>query len=143
MEAIQKVFDTYASARVAGDASLWLSIWDEEGIQMSPGTRARGKDVLKMVIPPSFIPGSVLSFTIDMDEIAVLGEFAFAHGHYVSDRIVNGAPVRVDGKFLTILRRQVHGENDRYQPLFNTYSGVLGTLDLYAQSSPWKQAMDR
>jgi uncharacterized protein (TIGR02246 family) len=120
MEAIQKVFDTYASARVAGDASLWLSIWDEEGIQMSPGIRARGKDVLKMVIPPSFIPGSVLSFTIDMDEIAVLGEFAFAHGHYVSDRIVDGAAVRIDGKFLTILRRQADGAWKIYRDCSNS-----------------------
>ena len=120
MEAIQKVFDTYASARVASEASLWLSIWDEEGIQMSPGTRARGKDVLKKVVPPSFIPGSVLSFIIDMDEITVLGELAYAHGHYVSDRIVNGAPVRVDGKFLTILRRKGDGDWKIYRDCSNS-----------------------
>ena len=55
-----------------------------------------------------------------MNEMTVAGDLAYARGQYVSDRIVNGAQVRVDGKFLTILRCQADGTWKMYRDCFNS-----------------------
>jgi uncharacterized protein (TIGR02246 family) len=120
MEAIEKIFRTYASARAAGDASLWLSLWDKDGIQMPPGAPARGKDVLTEVVTKSFRNDIVSTMNVCPVEITVAGDWAYSRGTYNSDRVVEGAPVRVEGKFLTILKRQPDGSWKIYRDCFNS-----------------------
>ena len=79
MREIQDVLDTYLAARVA------------------------------QVTPARFAAVPVNSAEIDTDDITVMGEYAFAHGHFLLERVVNGEPVRFDGKFLTILKQQADG----------------------------------
>jgi len=120
MEAIQEIWKTYSSARVAGDAGLWLSLWDEEGIQMPPGIPARGKAVLDEIVPKGFAAGGVSSMNIYPEEITVAGSWAYTRGTYDSDRVVEGKAVRVEGKFLTILKRQPDGSWKIYRDCFNS-----------------------
>jgi ketosteroid isomerase-like protein len=118
--AIREIWKTYSSARVAGDAALWLSLWDEEGIQMPPDIPARGKSVLDEVVPKGFAAGGVSSMNIYPEEINVAGGWAYSRGNYDSDRVVGGKVVRVEGKFLTILKRQPDGSWKIYRDCFNS-----------------------
>ncbi len=120
VEAIREIWKTYCSARVNADAELWLSLWDEEGIQLPPGSPARGKDVLDEVVPKGFVPGSVSSMNIHPEEITVAGNWAYSRGTYDSDRVVGGKEVRIEGKFLTIFRKQSDGSWKIYRDCFNS-----------------------
>ena len=119
-EAIREVWKTYSSARVAADAKLWLSLWDEQGIQMPPGIPARGKDVLDETVPKGFVPGSVSTMNIYPEEITIAGPWAYSRGTYESERIVEGKTARVEGKFLTILKKQSDGSWKIYRDCFNS-----------------------
>ena len=120
VEAIRVIWRIYSGARVAGDAEFWLSLWDEEGIQMPPGAPARSKEVLDKVVPGAFASGSVSSMNIYPEEINVVGSWAYTRGTYDSERVVEGKTVRVDGKFLTILKRQSDGTWRIYRDCFNS-----------------------
>ena len=120
VEAIREIWKTYSTARVAGDADVWLSLWDEGGIQMPPGAPARGKDVLDQIIPEGFAAGGVSSMNIYPEEVTVAGGWAYTRGTYDSERVVGGKAVRVDGKFLTILKRQPDGTWRIYRDCFNS-----------------------
>ena len=109
MQEIQQVLETYLEARVKGDADLWLSLWDDDGIQLFPGSRANGMDTLREVTPARFEAVPVNSARIDIDDITVAGDHAFAHGHFMVERVVDGSAVPFDGKFLTVLKRQADG----------------------------------
>ena len=106
MDAIRNIYRDYALAWETNDADLWLSIWDEAGTQMPPGIASRTKDELREIMPPRFVPNQVTSFVIELDELTVLGDFAFAKGHYTCDYTEEYAQPRTDGKFLSILKRQ-------------------------------------
>lgn len=117
--AIQEIWNTYSTARVAGDADTWLALWDEGGIQMPPGMPARGKAVLDEEVPKAFAPGQVSAMNIHPEEITVAGDWAYTRGVYDSDRVVDGKAVHIDGKFMTILKRQPDGAWKIYRDIFN------------------------
>ena len=109
MQEIQNVLDTYSEAWLAGDADLWLSIWDEDGVQLFPGIEARGMQVLREVIPARFEAVTVKSFELETADITVSEGYAIAHGSFLLERVVNGESETFDGKFLTVLKRQADG----------------------------------
>jgi len=117
--AIQALWKTYSAARVAGDATLWLSLYDENGIQMPPGVPARGKDVLNEIIPKAFSSGSVTAMSINPEEITLAGDWAYSRGTYYTESPKEGETVRLDGKFLTILKREADGSWKIYRDCFN------------------------
>ena len=87
---------------------------------MPPGIALRDKDVLREIMPPRFAPNMVTSFVIELDEINVLGDFAFARGRYTCDYTVEYAQPRTDGKFLSILKRQKDDSWKFYIDCFNS-----------------------
>ena len=87
---------------------------------MPPGRPAVGKDFLDDVVPKAFTPGSVLTMNIYPEEITVAGDWAYSRGTYNSDRVVEGEEVRIEGKFLTILKRQSDGSWKIYRDCFNS-----------------------
>ncbi len=109
MQEIQKALDKYLATRVAGDADAWLSNWDENGVQLFPGARASNKDVLRRTTRARFDAIPVNSSAIETDDITVVGDYAFAHGHFTLERVVDSIPVPFDGKFLTVLKKQSDG----------------------------------
>lgn len=119
LEPIERLYDIYAASRLASDAGLWLSIWDEEGIQMPPGMPARSKEVMNKTVPPSFRPGTVFTFDIYIEELVVTGPWAYVRGTYNLERLLNETRGRVEGKFLTILKRQATGTWKFYRDCFN------------------------
>ena len=110
-DAILKIWSTYTEARVAGDAETWLSLWDEEGVRLPPGAQA--------VDFATFAPGTAERFAkppasmeIKSEEIVVTDDWAFSRGNFT----VNEA---LEGKFLTIFRRQDDGSWRIYRDAFN------------------------
>lgn len=113
-KAILEIWSTYASAVVAGDADTWVALWDEGGIQMPPGVPAREYAVFAPDTPRRFEnPPSAME--INSEEIVVTDDWAYSRGNFS----VNNA---IEGKFLTILRRQDDGSWRIYRDSFSMNS---------------------
>ena len=120
--AIRDIWVKYAAARVAGDAEAWLALWDENGIKMSEGSPARDRKALDAGVPKSFAATPTSSMNINPEEIVVTGDWAYSRGTYDADRTVKGKDVHIDGKFLTILKRQADGSWKIYRDMSNSNS---------------------
>lgn len=110
-EAILKIWSTYTEARVSGDAETWLGLWDEEGMRLPPGAPA--------VDFATFAPGTAERFAnppssmvINSEEIVVTDDWAYSRGNFT----VNDA---LEGKFLTIFRKQDDGSWRIFRDAFN------------------------
>ena len=121
-EDIAAIWDAYEAARVAGDADAWLALWDEGGVQMPPGMQARGLDVLTVGVPKAFAAMPASAMEISPVETVVMGDWAFSRGTYTADLTSGGNAVHVDGKFMTIFRRQDDGSWKIYRDIFNSNS---------------------
>jgi ketosteroid isomerase-like protein len=110
--AILEIWSTYSAARVAGDAETWLGLWDENGIRMAPGAPAVDFATFSEAIPAAFANSQPPSMEIIADEVVIMGDWAFSRGNFT----VGDA---VDGKFLTVFRRQDDGTWRIYRDAFN------------------------
>ncbi|MGP6088950.1 YybH family protein [Antarctobacter jejuensis] len=117
--AIDAVWEAYETARVAGDADAWLALWDEGGVQMPPGMPARGKDVLTVGVPKAFAAMPASAMDISPVETVIMGDWAFSRGTYTAAITSGGNAVALDGKFMTIFRRQDDGAWLIYRDIFN------------------------
>lgn len=105
---INELWKEYAAAANAGDMERWIALWVDDGIQLAPGAARRvGKQKIRAEMQPLFDLFDT-EMAIYPDEIQVLGDQAYAHGLYefVMTPKEGGDRTRVQGKFLTILRRQ-------------------------------------
>lgn len=109
--AILEIWSTYSSSRVAGDAATWLNLWDKKGIRMPPGVPALDYKTFAPGTPERFAKPPA-SMEINAEEIVVTGDWAYSRGTFT----VNEA---VEGKFLSILRRQEDGSWRIYRDAFN------------------------
>jgi ketosteroid isomerase-like protein len=110
-DAILEIWSTYTEARVAGDAETWLSLWDEEGMRLPPGAPAVDFATFAPGTPERFAKPPA-SMEIKSEEIVVTNDWAFSRGNFT----VNDA---LEGKFLTIFRRQDDGSWRIYRDAFN------------------------
>ena len=120
--AINKIWESYSSSLNNGDIDSWLSLWTEDGVQMPPNEAAViGMDQLRQRNG-----GGMDLFVIDIEitneEVEVDGNLAFSRGHYVATfSPKDGAqPIPVDGKFMTILKRQTDGSWKIHRDIFNS-----------------------
>ena len=120
MQDVKKALDTYLETRVTGDADAWLANWDENGVQLFPGARASTMETMRAVTHARFNAVPVNGASIEVDDVTVVGEYAFAHGHFMIYRVVDGVEVPFDGKFLTVLKRQVDGTWKIYRDCSNS-----------------------
>lgn len=126
MEAVRDIYRKYALAWETGNADLLLSIWDEGGTQMPPGGPSLSKDDLRRILPPQIVQNMVSALNIELDELTILGDFAFARGRYTCDYTKEFALPREDGKFLSILKRQVDDTWKFHIDCFNSNSDPAG-----------------
>ncbi|MBT8476412.1 MAG: nuclear transport factor 2 family protein [Alphaproteobacteria bacterium] len=110
-QAILEIWSTYAESRVAGDAKTWLGLWDKEGIRLPPGAPAVDFTTFAPGTPERFA-NPPASMEISSEEVVITGDWAFSRGNFN----VNNA---VEGKFLTIFRRQEDGTWRIYRDAFN------------------------
>jgi hypothetical protein len=104
-EAVARIMEDYALAGTRGDAELRLSLWDSEGDlsvidRMGIDYRVRAN-----------FASTRMTMWITIEEICVSGDLAYAVGPYGSEQgpKAGGATTVVNGRYLTVLRRQTDG----------------------------------
>lgn len=120
-KAIAQVFDEYSGGLNAGDVDRWMSIWDDDGIQMPPHDPVfSGLEQIRKR-NTQYFEIYHWSMTMDIKEIQVVGDWAYGRGFYTATLTpkVPGDEVFIDGKFLTILKRQADGSWKIYRDCFN------------------------
>ncbi len=122
VEAINEIWNQYASAINTGDFDLWISLWEDDGIQMPPDAPAVfGKEQILVVNEKKFEPFEV-NVTINNDEVQIDGDLAFSRGTGTTSLTLKagGETVSMIGKYLTILRKQKDGSWKIYCDCFNS-----------------------
>jgi uncharacterized protein (TIGR02246 family) len=123
--AIKQIWVNYVSAVEKGDAAAWLAQWDKDGIQLRPDAPQRTKQELDAQVPAAFksrVDANDVKMMINPLEITVAGPWAYSRGLYTQDLTnkTSGVVTHVDGKFLTILRKQADGTWKIYRDCFNS-----------------------
>ena len=129
--AVVDVLARYSRSVAAGGAEAWIDLWDDGGIKMPPGAPAVvGKQAIGDGARVRFV-GRSARMTIDNKEVQVTGEWAFARGFYTATTTTAGEKRFVDGKYLTIFRRQADGSWKIYRDCYNSNVGVAseGSVD--------------
>jgi len=98
--AVQDIFDTYSTAMNAEDSDLYISLWDENGINMGPNAPA----------------------VVGIEEVQVAGDWGYARGTYsLSVTPKAGGETAFDnGKWLKIFKRQPDGSWKIFRNCFNS-----------------------
>jgi uncharacterized protein (TIGR02246 family) len=103
--------ETYVANMESGDVERYLSLWADDGIQLPPNApQVYGKSNIRKRVAQVF-DNFDASMSINTEEIVVVGNLGYTRGTYVLDLTpkAGGQPMHVDGKFLTIYRRQPDG----------------------------------
>ena len=121
--AVQDTLDKYSAAMNAEDSDLWISLWDENGIQMPPNAPAVvGKPAIEKGIRESYQALDWEKFTIRLEEVKVAGDWGFARGTCSASITpkAEGETAFIDFKYLTILKRQPDGSWKIFRDCFNS-----------------------
>ena len=121
--AVQDTFDKYSAAMNAEDSDVWILSWDENGIQMPPGAPAVvGKPAIEKMIRGVHQALDWEKFTIRLEEVQVGGDWGYARGTYSASITpkAGGETAFIDGKYLTILKRQPDGSWKIFRDCFNS-----------------------
>jgi ketosteroid isomerase-like protein len=120
--ALREAGDLYVKAVNSGDVDLYMDRWDAEGIRMTPdGPSVFGAAEIRKVVARGF-PTATREMTLTTEEVVVFGDIGYARGVYTT-RVTpkgGGAPSFVDGKFLTVYRRQADGSWKIYRDCYNS-----------------------
>jgi ketosteroid isomerase-like protein len=99
----------------------------DDGIQLPPGAPCRvGKELIRVEMQP-LLDLFDWQMAIQPDEVKVLGDQAYSYGlcEFVMTPKEGGNTIERNGKFLTILRRQIDGSWTIAIDCFN-YDAPLG-----------------
>jgi uncharacterized protein (TIGR02246 family) len=108
LEAIDSVRDAHAAALNAGDARAWAELFIDDGVQMVPNMPANiGRSAIE-TWSTGFLDMFGVEFALSVDEVRVLGEWAFETGSYtIGLHPKSGGPSMHDaGKYITIYQRK-------------------------------------
>ncbi|HUX21845.1 MAG TPA: nuclear transport factor 2 family protein [Spirochaetia bacterium] len=108
---VTRLFEEYSEAMISGDSEWWGGLWDEKAIRMPPNVPALfGVDAITECIERSFRKWR-WEFAVNTEEIKSLGDLAIARGSYLAtiSSFDGGEREFLDGKFLTVFRRQPDG----------------------------------
>ncbi|TVQ28862.1 MAG: nuclear transport factor 2 family protein [Spirochaetaceae bacterium] len=119
---IEAIFADYSAAANAEDTDAWIALWDVDGIQMPPGAPAVvGRDAIYQRVRPVHQMMDLEGFSITVEEVEAAGPWAYARGVYTVSMTpkAGGATNRINGKYLTVFRRQPDGSLRIYRDCFN------------------------
>ena len=100
LSAIDRVRDAHVAALNANDSGAWAAQFADDGVQMPPHAPA---NVGKAMIGPwshGLLSHFRVQFALSVDEVRVLGEWAFERGGYTIDLnpTAGGPPMRDSGQ---------------------------------------------
>jgi ketosteroid isomerase-like protein len=107
---------------ISGDMDRWITLWDENGVQMPPDTPMRiGRAAILEEMKRSLEGVSYDTFTINLDETTMDDRIGFSSGTFTYSfiRKTGGGRNHREGKYLTIFRRQPDGSFKIYRDCFN------------------------
>ena len=108
LKAINVVRDAHVAALNAGDARAWAAQFTDDAVQMPPNAPANVGGPKIASWSQAFLDQFRVHFALAVDEVRVLGEWAFERGSYtISLTSKAGGPSMKDiGKYLTIYQRK-------------------------------------
>lgn len=121
--AVQRIWDTYSAANVAGDTASYIDLCDENIIKMGPNRPALfGKAALEKRKRKGHKKWNYESQDIKIEETQVFGDYGFARGTYTATLTAKtgGKTRKVDGKYLTIFKRQADGSWKIFRDCYNS-----------------------
>jgi uncharacterized protein (TIGR02246 family) len=120
--AVNDIWARYASGLNSGDLDSWLSLWTDDGVQLPPGEPpVVGKDRIR-TRNRAVLDKFAFNMSITNEEVGAAGDWAFARGSYTATLTAKDGSqtVPVDGKYMTILKRQPDGSWRIYRDIFNS-----------------------
>jgi uncharacterized protein (TIGR02246 family) len=111
LRAIEAINQRDMQFALAGDKAMMMSQWADDIVLLPPaGPIMRGRAVIEEAFRGIEDP-RILSSVLDMQEVKVVGDFAFQWGtyDYTARPSAGGEVVRVSGKIMRILQRQPDG----------------------------------
>ena len=123
-EIVAQSLETYAECVSAGDAERWLALHEDEAYKMPQDMPMFTIESVREAQAKNMANAQaayVVTMDIDPMEIDVSGDIAYAMGTYTIDfdPRADAPPNYVDGKFLTLYRRQDDG---RWKIHLDSYS---------------------
>ncbi|MCB1183915.1 prolyl oligopeptidase family serine peptidase [bacterium] len=99
-----------AAAAAADRATVWAGWFAADGRQVVPGAVVSGRDAIVALMAPVFgAPGSGLAWAPDRAVAAGGGDLGWTSGRYVATHAGPDGPVRSEGRYVTVWRRQPDG----------------------------------
>lgn len=126
---IDRLRDIHVAALNAGDAAAWVACFTDDGVQMPPHA---GSNVGKTAVrgwSQGFLNLFACRFGLSVDEVQVVGDWAFERGRYtitVSPR-AGGEPMDDIGKYITVYQRQQDGSWKMARDIWNSDQPLPGT----------------
>ena len=121
--AVNAIWDEYEASLLDGDADRWITQWMEDGVQMPPNMPPRiGREAIYPAVSGFLSKFDYTDFVINNEDVEVNGDLAFARGTYAASFVAKsgGDPVKIEGKYMTILRQQEDGSWKIYRDIFNS-----------------------
>lgn len=121
--AVAQIWEEYASSLMAGDIERWLSLWTEDGVQLPPDELpVVGKERIRernRAVADRF---AFANMEIRNAEVVSAGDWAYARGTYTAmlTPAGGGDTIHIDGKYMTILRREPDGSWRIHRDIFNS-----------------------
>lgn len=106
--ALTAIMDEWARSSLAGDVDAWASLWVEDGVKMNPNAPAiLGREAIR----ESAAAITFTDFTILVDDVDGRADLAYVRGTFSATLTAEGMPepMTIDGKYLTIFRKQADG----------------------------------
>ena len=131
---IQGTMDEYSAAVLEGNLERWISVWQEDGVRMPANEpQAVGIEQIKASVAPGFELFNTDTFNINMEEIQVLGDEAYARGvfNYAMTPKEGEGRIESSGKFLTLFEKQ---ENGSWKIAVDSFSGNAPPAPLAAET---------
>ena len=111
LKAIDVVRDAHVAALNAGDARAWVAQFTDDAVQMPPNAPANVGGAKIASWSQAFLDQFRVHFALAVDEVRILGEWAFERGSYNISLTskAGGQPMQDIGKYLTIYQRKPGG----------------------------------
>ena len=111
---LEEIWNEYEASVISGDFERWISLWDDDGIQMPPDEpRHIGKEQIGAANRPAFEDTSfeMNEFVINADEFRIGGDWAHSYGtgRWSMTPKEGGDTIEVAGKFSSTFKRQADG----------------------------------
>jgi uncharacterized protein (TIGR02246 family) len=108
LEVIDRVRNAHIAALNTGDAEAWVAQFTDDGVQMPPNAPANVGRTMIRSWSEAFLAQFRLQFALALDEVRVLGEWAFERGSYTISLHpkAGGPPMQDIGKYITVYQRK-------------------------------------